>query len=506
MNWSANQTSIFDFVASDNRSAVINAVAGSGKTTTIVEAVKKTPFNAYVAFVAFNKIIAEEIGRRLPNDRPSVSAMTLNSMGFRALNRVIKGRPKIDTRKMSGLLYDICGFEHKRYVAPASRLCALAKSIGMSAAGYDGLNADTADKWDELLAYHNIDLPDKISFDQLVDYCRKAMSEGVKQRERIIDFDDQLYLPVLLGATFSKFDFVFLDEAQDINHIQREMVKRSLKPKGRLIAVGDRAQAIYGFRGADSASIDNITAEFDAVELPLTVSYRCPKKVVEYAKQFAPQIEAHSDAPDGEIKTYDMWNESVFGPNDIVVCRNTAPLVKAAYLLIRRRVGCRVLGREIGQGLVTVIDKMSVRNDDIEGLRERLSQYQKREGAALLSRGREQQVAALNDKVETIDVFIDELPEDDRTLTTLKTNIGSLFSDETRGSLVRLMTGHKAKGLEADRVFILNWRLCPSKYAKQDWQKQQEANLQYVMVTRAKQTLIFIDDEDYNEKEVKEAA
>ena len=506
MNWSTNQTSIFDFVANDTRSAVINAVAGSGKTTTIVEAVKKTPFNAYVAFVAFNKIIAEEIGRRLPNDRPSVSAMTLNSMGFRALNRVIKGRPKLDTRKMSGLLYDICGYEHKRYVASASRLCALAKSIGMSAAGYPGLVEDTSDRWDELLSYHNIDLPDKISFDQLVDYCRKAMSEGVKQREKIIDFDDQLYLPVLLDATFSKFDYIFLDEAQDINAIQREMVKRSLKPKGRLIAVGDRAQAIYGFRGADSASIDNITTEFSAVELPLTVSYRCPKAVVEYAKQFAEHIEAHADAPEGEVKTMESWNESIFGPHDIVVCRNTAPLVKTAYTMIRRRVGCRVLGREIGQGLVTVIDKMSVRNDDLDGLRERLDAYQTREEAALRAKGREQQVAALNDKVETINVFIDELPEDDRTIATLKANISSLFSDEMQSSLVRLMTGHKAKGLEADRVFILNWHLCPSKYAKQDWQKQQEANLQYVMVTRAKKTLIFIDDEDYNEKEVKEAA
>jgi superfamily I DNA/RNA helicase len=55
-----------------------------------------------------------------------------------------------------------------------------------------------------------------------------------------------------------------------------------------------------------------------------------------------------------------------------------------------------------------------------------------------------------------------------------------------------LSTIHKAKGLENDRIFFLCPELIPSKYATQPWQYEQEANLKYVAITRAKQELIYV--------------
>jgi len=68
--------------------------------------------------------------------------------------------------------------------------------------------------------------------------------------------------------------------------------------------------------------------------------------------------------------------------------------------------------------------------------------------------------------------------------------IKGIFSDEVKGII--LSTIHKAKGLENDRIFFLAPELIPSKYATQPWQYEQEQNLFYVAVTRAKHELIYV--------------
>jgi superfamily I DNA/RNA helicase len=101
-----------------------------------------------------------------------------------------------------------------------------------------------------------------------------------------IDFDDMLWLPVILGHKFSTLDWLFVDEAQDTNDIQIEILERSLGHSSRFVAVGDPHQAIYGFRGANSDALDKIVARFACRTLPLSVSYRCSKAVVAEAQKF----------------------------------------------------------------------------------------------------------------------------------------------------------------------------------------------------------------------------
>jgi len=104
----------------------------------------------------------------------------------------------------------------------------------------------------------------------------------------VIDFDDMLYLPLRSKCTFDKKNYVFVDEAQDTNGVQRALLRRMLAPPphGRLIAVGDPSQAIYGFRGADANAMSALREEFSAVVMPLSVSYRCSRAVVAEAQKY----------------------------------------------------------------------------------------------------------------------------------------------------------------------------------------------------------------------------
>jgi superfamily I DNA/RNA helicase len=185
------------------------------------------------------------------------------------------------------------------------------------------------------------------------------------------------------------------------------------------------------------------------------------------------------------------WENAMFRPNDLVVCRTTAPIVRLAYRLLRAGRPARIMGREIGQGLTALIKRMNVQS--IEELDERLSEYRTRESEKAKAKGQDSKAEAINDKVETILCLLADLPEGERTIGNLLQTIERLFKG-TSDQAVVLSSIHRAKGLEAETVYWLNSEDCPAKWARQDWQKQQEANLCYVATTRAKQSLVLIQE------------
>ena len=82
----------------------------------------------------------------------------------------------------------------------------------------------------------------------------------------------------------------------------------------------------------------------------------------------------------------------------------------------------------------------------------------------------------------------------------VKKVLTDIFGDESKDKIL-LSTIHKSKGLEADRVFILGFHeLIPSKYATTELALYGERCLQFVAVTRAKNTLIFLPYKEKNEK------
>src|SRR5699024_9201295 len=96
-------------------------------------------------------------------------------------------------------------------------------------------------------------------------------------------------------------DYVLVDESQDLSILQQYFVRQLDTGSNRFIFVGDKYQAIYGFAGADTHSIDNIKKNFILKELPLNICYRCPENVIKLAKDIVPTIEWNKEREDEGI-------------------------------------------------------------------------------------------------------------------------------------------------------------------------------------------------------------
>ncbi|HSV90868.1 MAG TPA: ATP-dependent helicase [Nitrospiraceae bacterium] len=478
--WSTYQERIFDFVENGTGNAIVEAVAGSGKSTTLVECSARAKGSSLL--LAFNKSIAEELKAR------GVNARTFHSLTFMPVTRD-RGVRNIEQNKLRKLVNEnLEGARAEMYGPFITRLVSLGRQSGIGC-----LLPDLPEHWLELVDYHELQLDKKgATIEAAVELASELL--GWSNKSNLCDFDDLLYFAVRDGIELQKYDFTFVDEAQDTNAIQRALLRKILTPQSRIMAVGDPAQAIYGFRGADSDSMNLIASEFQCTRLPLSVSYRCPTSVVNHARQWVSHILAAPGATEGSVESRGTaWGPSDFNPNDLIICRTTAPIVSLAFRLLRNGRAARIMGREIGQGLTSLIKRMHA--ETVNELEANLETYRTREKEKARAKGDEAKVEAIDDKVETILCLLHELPETSRTIGELMQTIERLFSAGSAEAVV-LSTIHRAKGLEADTVYWLNSDRCPAKWARQDWQKQQEANLCYVATTRAKHSLILIQEEE----------
>lgn len=490
------QRQFFDWVQNGRGSAVLIAVAGSGKSTTIVQALPLIRGGQSVQVLAFNTTIAKEMRDKIEAlEEPlacKASARTFHSIGFGALLKRFNCRATdvtTDGGKCRKLFREIAGErEVRNYSGFVTKLVGLGKGEGIGA-----LVPDTEAAWWNLIKHHDLQLDSlDANEEQAIELTRRLLkaSNHVAETRKVIDFNDQLYLPVLWRLRLWQNQWVFIDEAQDTNPIRRALAKMILSPGGRLVAVGDPNQAIYGFTGASHDAIDLIKDEFRAVELPLTVSYRCPKAAEPLVADIVPHFEVHENAIPGEVLHMPVKDGiDQLGPHDAVLCRNTAPLVAEAFRLLAADRGCVVLGKDIGADLVDLIKKQEARG--IANLVEKLDKFAEAQVTAFMAKGEEEKAEALTDRVACITVVIENLRAKDRTIPALCEKIESLFSDHN--GVLTLCTVHKAKGKEWKNVAILEPGLMPSKWARQEWQYQQELNLQYVAFTRFQERLIFLE-------------
>jgi superfamily I DNA/RNA helicase len=267
-----------------------------------------------------------------------------------------------------------------------------------------------------------------------------------------------------------------------------------LKKGGRLVAVGDPNQAIYGFSGADNDSLEQIKRDFDAETLPLSVTYRCPKEVVRLAQQYVAGIEAHDTNAEGEVLPlkYDDLVKTV-KVGDAVLCRYNKYLVNLAFRLIRNGVPARIEGRAIGAGLVALASKWKVK--DLDSLRGRVEGWMSRETKKALAKGNDSKAMQIEDRGETLLVLIDRAEEQQfHTVVELRRMIEGIFDDRVvhARDMVTLCSVHRSKGMEWKRVFLLGREELMGRECRQYWQTQQEINLIYVAVTRAQSTLFDV--------------
>lgn len=472
------QEAIFECVKNGGGNALVEAVAGSGKTTTIVKALQFTPKDAKVAFVAFNVAIARELKDRAPDH---VQVSTLHSLGLKNISTWLGTKPKVDDKKVFNILESILDLYDREspdwdLVSPLKKMVSLAKATLVDPGDPVAL--------DEMCDRYGIELN---GYGPKLFSLLPIVLEKCKRLTGLVDFDDMIWLPVALNIGCEQFDVLMVDEAQDLNATQIQLVLKSIKPNGRVICVGDRNQSIYGFRGADTQAIPNLIEALGAKTLPLSITYRCPKSHVELAQTIVPEIEAAEWAKEGSIDYLPMTRiMGIVQSGDLILCRTNSPLVPVCFSLIRNGIKATIRGRDIGQGLINLVQKM--KTTSIISFWTKLRSYEARECAKLLQLEKTSQLAALQDRIDTIVA----IGENVSTIEELVAKIDSIFDDNVEGVVCSSI--HRAKGLEAGRIIIVRPDLLPHPLAQRPWEMQQEQNLAYVAYTRSKSELIFVQD------------
>lgn len=488
MSWTPQQEDVFRTVAHSPGHASVEAVAGSGKTSTILHAAQFAGPNC--GFMAFNKSIADELRGRLDG---AGRAVTMHSLGFKTLLDAFPDMAREpDAAKTSKLFRERCPELHeegrgrwKGKWFPKKDYVAVTDAVGIAKRQL----LDPLAERQTLIAAcdsQGLELPDLQELERWVKAVAQVHVESLEDTSSC-DFDDMLSQPLfheLLGVTFGT---LFLDEAQDLNPCQHDF---ALQLAERYVVVGDPRQAIYGFAGADCGSFDTLAHELSAhttgcTHLPLTCSFRCPRSHGELATLLVPHFTVRPDAPEGEVADLDTAQAvELMAPGDLVVCRANAPLLSLAYRLIQANRPVLVRGRGIGDGLQTLVRKLG-RDGDLEELEDRLDSWEERKLTRLRKRDAAQSaVQQVLDQAACLRHLIASVT----TLDELVARIDTLFADANPDNAILLSSVHRAKGLERDRVFIWEPGLMPCD------EDLQERNLLYVALTRAKQSLWLVDD------------
>jgi len=478
------QDRIFLFIKKRPENILIKALAGAGKTSTIIESVKLLPTDKSIMFLAFNKHIQEELKTKLPE---YVRCYTTYGLGTAAIKRKYGDKIQFDEFKADKLILkksknwdlqdELKSDEEIGYylenIKKLANLCRLTLTMKP-----------------EYIPYitERFDIP--LTKPKDIKRVLKVLDEMTIDRSTF-DYTDMIYLPAIDNSIWMfPQDYVFVDEIQDLNRCQIRIIEKILKKDkisgkiiGRLISVGDFFQGIYGFNGCDNKSFEWFEKFPNTKILPLTTSFRCSKNVIKKAQEIVPDIKALDNAPDGLVRDGNVIEEAKSG--DFVLCRTTMPLVKLFFEFLTQHKKAIIKGSDIGVHLIELIGKINNIDKLVKFWETELHTYRhdlKSEG--VLNPNEHSGYTALEDKVTTL-LFLARLSDN---ILDLKYKIKSIFTDEIQG--IVLSTVHKIKGLEADRVFIIRPDLLPMKNVK-SWQYVQEMNLYYVAITRAKLELIF---------------
>lgn len=379
--------------------------------------------------------------------------------------------------------------------------------------------------------------------------------------------DGLMMVPVYIGHKAPEWETVHLSSRDFSGDVY------SLEVDGAHTYVADGIgthNCIFAWRGADSDSMDRCRDALDCVEMPLSICYRCPTSHLDLARAYAPEIEARPGAPVGTVVDYrggdavdgyictscghdeehcpcesfsaggrQRLTPAAFRPGDAVICRLNAPLVQAAYWLMRARVPCRVVGRDFGRGLISLVEGVRCGDADVAigRLRDKLRRYEARDLADKTLDGESSDATRkLADSIDVLAAVVENLVErvaacedcraaapgttcvrhsgprrgpsgdtGDSLVTTaaLCAEVDHLFGDgQGDGSdVVSLSSIHRAKGGEWDRVWWLDQDNCRPRRRRdgqpaQGWAAQEALNIMFVALTRARDSLFFISSDD----------
>lgn len=472
-NWSDYQKAVFRNIAKDDGHLIIDAFAGSAKTSSIIESFKYIPKGKKSIVLAFNKKIQEELQARAPS---YIEKKTFHSLGLQAIKQRF-GDVEIDDYKVSNLTKEELG----------------------KGADYDLITnvCDTV----AYCKYGLLDMPSQISdiIDNFgVDLCEMDKSKFIslvikmlsqdKALTNKIDFNDMCWFPFVYNLPLGQYDYVYVDEYQDLNKSQMVMAKKLCKPAdGRIILTGDLFQSLYSWRLADESVAKEIRSHGKTKVLALPISYRCPKSVIKLAQNWTPDITCPDTAIEGQIKEITL-NElySSVKAGSFILSRTNAPMIKICMNLIRSGIKANIMGRDVGKQLIYLIKKS--KKKQVPAFLKWLEDWKNEEVEKLMAKNIKTENVL--DRVECLTTLCDEC----KTLEEVSKKINEMFDDTDEKNIVILSSVHRAKGMERNDVFLLRWTF-------RAWFDQmhfidkpnEEGNIAYVAATRSKKNLYIVN-------------
>jgi len=493
----AEQNSIIELVASGKDNLLVSALAGAGKTSTILMSLASLPQKTAL-LCAFNKRIADELTARMPPcPKGSVwKAQTFHAIGLQTVSHHRRGI-EVNKEATEDLINDAIALFVK-HGKPADKISFQGRRAAVNLLRtLKEIHVNREVFHDHVVKVgYEYDLFGKISgeeIDRTVSTVRLAYkaSQDLKNRKSI-DFCDMTWLPVVLDlAPPSRYQTVFVDEAQDLSMPQLLLVKKYMAPNGRIIAVGDKNQGIYSWRGAVGDYVWNEMREvFKAKSLPLTTTFRCSRAVVKQAQQIVPTLTAREDAPQGSISscTFEQLAgllKAAWEIHTFVLSRNNADLLQTALHLWKSGVGFQLAaGKEIVEPLYEIIDKL----DKLS--KARFSSSLATWFAVEMSRAEKANASAWAERIEQQYGMLSVMLQYAEPVSFKKV-LGDILGLSI--SAIILSTVHKVKGLEADRIYLLKQTFARYQVGRKKPPTQEDLNIEYVAITRAKQDLIWVD-------------
>lgn len=484
---SSKQEAIIKTWQDTDNNILINAVAGSGKTTTLLELLKFCEYRTL--FLAFNKSVQEEIQSKI-DERGLVQgkALTMHSLGLSAIRnrykkvvvksgknfelikllqakekKIFKGMSWSDKLKLSYTIMDMNDISRLFLTDDVKEIKKHMESMDKS---FDS-SAEVVSLWTSFI---------------------EIREEGYKASTLLVDFNDMIYLAAR-EKLYIPTDptYLMIDEAQDLNLAQHQLIENLLSQGTvrKWIAVGDRNQSIYGFSGAYTSSFDKFLSRDKVVELPLDICYRCATSIIDATNEVYDVME-YGKSEKGIVAIVDDINE-VKGES-MIICRNTSPIIKMYFELLSLGMPVYIKGDDILASIHRFLKPYL--NYTVSGTKLEL-QHKLEDLQASKSEDARIKLYLFKEDYANFKALVSNLSTDYEIIKDMLAKIENLFKIKDKATM--LCTIHKAKGLEADIVYILNENLIPSKFAKSVEQLKQEQNLKYVARSRAKKELYYLN-------------
>ena len=446
-NLTSQQQAVVDSI---EPTVLVNAVAGSGKTATLMYLATKYKKGIYLAF---NKAIVKDVVPKLPI---GWQCKTFNAFGLAMVKQHFP-HSTVNFNK-----YSKNSYAHPNATALVSKHMSMNGNISTSSW------KETCDRF-------------KIGH-SFIDEAKEILAEG-QANTNVISGDDMLQYPIDNGWKTQEYDIVLIDECQDLN--PQQIAFLSCIPTKRIVFVGDANQAIYGFRGSDPFAVEKIKEDYLPVEYELTESFRCPQEILTTVKHIVPNI--FSKKINGVVESADGNRDIDFPDECFIISRTNSNLVKLAYKFIQDNSHFSIGGTFIAQ-LKRDLNRVFKGCVSLTGMRENIAEQYERE--ITKAKGNKWSVSSIENKYDSLLAIVNIA----KSMEDIHIFVKNLAIHSDSASCRKLMTIHAAKGLECPTVYFIKPDICAyfKERAQSEWEKQQEDNLYYVACTRALQTLTFV--------------